>query len=882
MAKKIVLFADGTGNAFSTQESNVWRLSEALDASTDTAAFYLPGVGTSSFKPWALLDSATGLGVPQNVCALYAFLCNNWEKESKIYMFGFSRGAFTIRTLIGLIDSQGLVLRDQVDNNGNPRSIGLKEMQNYAGAAYADYRLKLAANWSWREKPLAVYLLHGLRKLIRVFRQPAYARLLKQQQPSIEFVGLFDTVEAFGVPINEMRLAVDRLIWPMSFRNGRMSTIAKNVRHALSLDDERTSFHPLRIEGAEGEPIQDAQRRIKEIWFAGAHSDVGGGYPDGALSYVPLVWMLEELNKTSYPLKFLDDTERRWKAAASAYAPKHDPRNMMGALYRYAPRSTQSHSRFGQTQFDPPVVHYSVIERIAFGNERYTPSPLTKDARVLLPNGMIVDILSDKGKLPKDLQGVKQNADLARPFTALKALDGPKEAILEKAQDRIWWRRLIYFLMLSLLGAFLALPAYADDLSDWLCEHVKGVPGVEYWLRMWEGFGNAISPIVGFLLQFVAGYISPYLNALHEHPAIFLVLVLTIVALYLWSDSLSKAISDLSYKAWTKHGDATKDGALSWRERPARWLRTNGFSKGAYGVGAHGLMPVIWSVVLILFLGALLGRIIFDFRSGANLASFCLLTEREKRQIVGEPPVIAATEFETNRPCWASGFEVVKGQKYRLTLTIKKPWVDSTIVADAAGFETSFINEPVFSVTRPLLRWAFTPWFHPIARIVGKAGGEEWPLEFRDVRRDEIKAPTLVNAKCPATPKRYEKSREYCEAHDYKEDECAAFPLKIGYFEPLDGSDLKGVEQVYSNAANRKPDNGDCRNLPKTSTVFAAEFDAHKDGELFLFVNDVIPFLGFLGDFYANNLGSASITLQRVPFGDPPSGSAVADAQAAK
>ena len=119
----------------------------------------------------------------------------------------------------------------------------------------------------------------------------------------------------------------------------------------------------------------------------------------------------------------------------------------------------------------------------------------------------------------------------------------------------------------------------------------QGRWGVDTWLRIWEGFGNAIGPIVGFLLQFVAGYIGPYLQALHEHPAITLVLVLTIVSLYLLSNALANAISELTYKAWTKHGAEHTDGAISRFGRGVRWLRSNEFSKGAYSAGANVTRP---------------------------------------------------------------------------------------------------------------------------------------------------------------------------------------------------------------------------------------------------------------------------------------------------
>src|SRR5262249_25098566 len=98
--RKYVLFADGTGNAFTKQESNVWRLYEALDRTKpDQVAYYIKGVGTAGWAPLAALDGATGIGVPSNVRKLYRFLCWNWEPDDEIYVFGFSRGSFTARTL---------------------------------------------------------------------------------------------------------------------------------------------------------------------------------------------------------------------------------------------------------------------------------------------------------------------------------------------------------------------------------------------------------------------------------------------------------------------------------------------------------------------------------------------------------------------------------------------------------------------------------------------------------------------------------------------------------------------------------------------------------------------------------------------------------------
>ena len=145
--RKIVIFADGTGNSFAMQESNVWRLYSALDKTEKSGrtpvelqlARYIPGVGTSSNRVLRLIDGATGIGVPSNVRKLYRFLCWNWQPGDEVYLFGFSRGAFTVRTLAGMIRWQGLM----------PLMIGERpvtdaEMKRNAMRAWEAYRAKTA------------------------------------------------------------------------------------------------------------------------------------------------------------------------------------------------------------------------------------------------------------------------------------------------------------------------------------------------------------------------------------------------------------------------------------------------------------------------------------------------------------------------------------------------------------------------------------------------------------------------------------------------------------------------------------------------------------------------------------------------------------------
>jgi uncharacterized protein (DUF2235 family) len=111
VSKKIVLFSDGTGNSSAkAQKTNVWRLFQALDqTTTDQIAKYDDGVGTSSNKYLAAIGGAFGFGLKRNVLDLYRFVCRNWQQGDEIFGFGFSRGAFTIRVLVGLIAKEGLI-----------------------------------------------------------------------------------------------------------------------------------------------------------------------------------------------------------------------------------------------------------------------------------------------------------------------------------------------------------------------------------------------------------------------------------------------------------------------------------------------------------------------------------------------------------------------------------------------------------------------------------------------------------------------------------------------------------------------------------------------------------------------------------------------------
>ena len=331
MAKKLIVLSDGTGNsAAKLFKTNVWKLYEALDLtpSSDQIAAYDDGVGTSRFKPLALLTGAFGFGLKRNVLKMYVFLSRHYHNEieaqqraereggaqqdpkavpipPEIYGFGFSRGAFTIRVLAGLVIRQGLV----------PHASEL-EMRRMALLSYRAYRKECFKTKTRIEAPFR-HIRDAIAKLLdRLHGHAEYDPTRKTQNGlpapdaakintggvKIRFLGVWDTVAAYGMPIEELRVAIDKLIFPLTFTNTELLKDVQCASHALSIDDERSSFAPLLWD-------HEANDRLKQVWFAGVHANVGGGNPDDSLSSAPLAWMV--FNAKSQGLRFhqhaLDD-----------------------------------------------------------------------------------------------------------------------------------------------------------------------------------------------------------------------------------------------------------------------------------------------------------------------------------------------------------------------------------------------------------------------------------------------------------------------------------------------------------------------------------------------------------------------------------------------
>lgn len=260
MGRNLVMCLDGTaGQVRGKGDSNSVRLYEMLDLSDESTqiAYYDPGVGTFSspgaWTPFARWFSRMGGliwggGLRENLGEAYLWLMRTWKPGDRIYVFGFSRGAFTARALVGMLRVIGLM---------RP---GSENQLQYAIAQYARKGGERAIPWD------EIHRFSGL------FAQTVGGR----STIPVEYLGVWDTVKAMGL----VRTAPK---WPYT----RSVPNALRIRHAVSIDERRRPFREYLCEVEE-------PARLEEVWFAGVHSDVGGTYPDDPrLSTLALRWIVQ-------------------------------------------------------------------------------------------------------------------------------------------------------------------------------------------------------------------------------------------------------------------------------------------------------------------------------------------------------------------------------------------------------------------------------------------------------------------------------------------------------------------------------------------------------------------------------------------------------------
>jgi uncharacterized protein (DUF2235 family) len=494
--QNIVLLSDGTGNtATKGRGTNVWKLYEALDThehqhdpgKVKQLAYYDDGVGTEQNKLLRLLGGALGWGLSRNVRQLYTALCRSYEPGDRIYLFGFSRGAYTVRTLAGMIVSCGILRRDRWKDDA--------ELHDLVKQAYRCFRLQFSTvqgKYLSRFRARAPRWMRALggreaEDVLADFRKKhsiVHEQHAPNGRPWIRFMGVWDTVDAVGLPVDLLADALNAFVWPFKFPDFVLCQQVQKACHALAIDDERRTFHPVMWnEENEIKPEEGTEPRIEQVWFAGVHSNVGGGYPKQGMSLVSLNWMMAKAEQQG--LRFEKNVSDDYHRAQNVLDKLYNSRSGLKVYYRYAPRDIAKICRENHVV---PKIHLSTLDRIALGTLGYAPGNLPASFEVL-PTHTRVQV---PGEDPATLSG------LVGKIIGTGSEEKPLLLQRKGVRGTVRARQYLHALFLAATIAIALLPLYAPPL-------VYGLPG---WVEKWLGRICSLVPFETYAYNLIVGY--PY------------------------------------------------------------------------------------------------------------------------------------------------------------------------------------------------------------------------------------------------------------------------------------------------------------------------------------------------------------------------------------
>jgi uncharacterized protein (DUF2235 family) len=286
--RNLVVCLDGTNNEPETGTTNVARIYDVAEKSDRQLVYYDPGVGTMgsraavtqaglAFSRFAGL--AAGHGIRDNIEEAYTWLSKNYQLGDEIYVFGFSRGAYTARALTGMLRTVGLLRRGTENLVPYAMKLYAQPGPRKAGSNSSDTATKDAERKFWKLRS----------EFKRQFGHPDFPDAFdEQRQPQklVHFLGVWDTVKSVGWLNLKARIEMAR--WPFTSNVVNIGT----ARHAMAIDERRKPYGIYRFRQ---DLVDRTDDNYQEMWFAGVHSDVGGQFPDDhGLSDIAFAWMAEQ------------------------------------------------------------------------------------------------------------------------------------------------------------------------------------------------------------------------------------------------------------------------------------------------------------------------------------------------------------------------------------------------------------------------------------------------------------------------------------------------------------------------------------------------------------------------------------------------------------
>ena len=349
MPKNIIVCADGTWNHPDETErglpapTNVFKLFKSLPLTSTQLPHYDDGVGVGGTPIEHLLGGAIGDGLFAKVKENFAFVAHAYDDGDQLFLFGFSRGAYTARSLAGMIAAFRLPASDKFTDQA-------------VDDAFSAYR-------SRTNRPALIAELNK-----RYGNRPV----------EIAMVGVWDTVGALGIP-GDLFAGLDEQIY--GFLDTKLNINVKAAYHAVSVDEKRAEFVPTLWDSLSPTAIQ-AGNILEQVWFAGVHADVGGGYPETGLSDIALSWMMRKAKSRGLVFAASSFALYTGSEAKHALDTAHQSWNLLWGFWKKRTVSANS------------IIGNSVAIRVQH-DELYRPTNLVIDQAGELKGYQIEDVIPD-------------------------------------------------------------------------------------------------------------------------------------------------------------------------------------------------------------------------------------------------------------------------------------------------------------------------------------------------------------------------------------------------------------------------------------------------------------------------------------------------------
>ena len=634
----------------------------------------------------AIGTKRTSLFAPVIEC--YKFVCRSYQPGDRIYGFGFSRGAYTIRVALRFILLQGLV---KYENNE-------AELHRYAITAYRAFR---------KEQVASLWHIELMRRIRDFILRTPYEKLkeLKVTVSEICFVGLWDTVAAYGLPVEEMTRFYSKWIFPFEILDPQLHPDVKRACHVLSIDDERTTFHPVLWTETKSDTHVDGELRAIRIRSGSAKSGFQGCIPMSVaairmilLAHVSLDWMMKEASLCDLRFKKAPNAE------PDALLLTKSARDNDGRLYDSRKGSAptigtgqETSSNYATTLTEKIRPTVSTLNCPKFTIPSSSASRLAHPyAPIGLPTNYAV-VTEDQKILAGQHSGYETPGQAKRRF---------------KHQDRIWdgvWKRRLAYFGTIIASAFLFLyPLFHQTPS--FAEYSSHLRPFSDLIRLAGSF--IPTDFANFWIDEYARNPSWFLSGL---AALILFLVLNSrmgskIAddmRGIWKASLSNQLGEYAEKTW----------AFS--------IRTNAFYKWLHRFLQVRVLPVGSAIVFGYMLITVASHLSFNFFDAAGRV--CVEASNEKELLKLAPGKYAEVVFDPSNLCQSTKVLLERNGRYHIQFDGTASFRDGSIEA-SKGFSSSDLKDwsqrAMMTLAVPLRREWLRPWFRVVARF-GGSGSEE-------------------------------------------------------------------------------------------------------------------------------------------------------------